>query len=211
MVSTTTRLAALPSIFRATDALLIARIPKDQLNNTLWRWKEAGYVKTLGPRTDVWFNLVVEPKVSRARWERAFRLAMPEAIFGGHGVLMRSGLSTQMASSEYVLRPPRAVRAEVPGIDFHERPARWMRNLWKLGAVDTSAALPYLDPGAALADLMIFDPKAVADDEIDWDALSPESWGIFEALRDTQQSPGRRLNDLAEERGARESRARQKG
>lgn len=128
------RLAALPGIFHATDALLRARISGDQLNQVLWRWKTAGYVKALGARSDVWFNLVVDPVMTRERWESAVRLALPASILAGHGVLMRAGITTQMASSDYLIRPARSASAAVEGVALHERPALWIRKLHKVGA-----------------------------------------------------------------------------
>ena len=183
MSSTTQRLAALPGIFHATDALLRAQIPAAQLNQVLWRWKTAGYVKPLGARADVWFNLVVDPVITRERWEQAVRLALPSAICAGHGVLMRHGITTQLAANDYLIRPARSPSAAIEGVDLHERPALWIRKLRKMGAVNTGGRLPELDPGAALADLQIFDPDSIDDDDIDWDEMPTQSLALYQGLR----------------------------
>jgi hypothetical protein len=176
------RLAALPSIFNATDALLRTGIAPKQLNQVMWRWKNSGYVRPVGSRADVWFNLVVDPVVSRERWEEAVRMALPEAILAGHGVLMRSGLSTQMSHSDYMIRPARTASASIEGVELHERPAVWVRKLRQAHAVKRTGGLSELDPGAALADLVKFEPDSIDFDEIDWDEMSSESMAIFHKL-----------------------------
>lgn len=180
--STVSRLAALPGIFHATDALLRAAIVPAQLNQVMWRWKNRGYIKPLGARSDVWFNLVVDPVISRQRWEEAVRMALPEAIIAGHGILMRSGLSTQMSNEDYMIRPARSASAAIDGVELHERPALWIRKLRQTHAVTRVGGLAELDAGAALADLLKFDPGSVDADEIDWDELSPTSRKVFDDL-----------------------------
>lgn len=182
MSITTKRLSALPGIFHASDALLRAQIPAEQLNQVLWRWKTSNYIKPLGPRADVWFNLVVDPVVTRERWEQAVKRALPAAILAGHGVLMKSGLSTQLAGNDYLIRPARSATAGVEGAEVHERPAMWIRKLWRAGAVHTESTLPELDPGAALADLLAFDPSTIDLDEIDWGEMPAESQALFDQL-----------------------------
>lgn len=187
MASTIDRLARLPGIFIPSDALLRAKIPAEQLNQVLWRWKTAGYVKPLGARAEVWFNLVVDPVVTRERWEQAIRRAVPTAILAGHGVLMRSGLTTQLASTDYLIRPARSPAAAIEGVTLHERPALWIRKLRKLGAVKTDRQIPELDPGAALADMLLFDASSIDVDEIDWDEMDADSMALFHALaKDTE-------------------------
>lgn len=181
MVSSTTRLSKLPSIFNATNALQIADIPKEQLNQVLWRWKKAGFIKSLGDRSDVWFNLVVEPLVSQERWARAVRMALPGAIIAGHSVLMRSGLTTQFTTAEYLIRPPR-LAPTIDGAQTHERPVAWLTALWQAGAVQVEGVLPELDPGAAVADLLAFDSASIDEDEIDWDELSTPSRALYSSL-----------------------------
>jgi hypothetical protein len=170
------RLAALPAIFVGSDVLLSTKIAPEQLNQVLWRWKVAGLIRPLGPRADVWFNLVRDANITRERWEQAVKRAMPSAVRAGHPILMSSGLSTQMSSSDYLIRPARSLSAGIDGASLHERPALWMRRLQRVGAIQTFGVLPQLDPGAALADLIRFEPGFEDQlDEIDWDELSEES------------------------------------
>jgi hypothetical protein len=170
------RLAALPAIFVGSDVLLSTKIVPEQLNQVLWRWKVAGLIRPVGPRADVWFNLVRDANITRERWEQAVKRAMPSAVRAGHPILMSSGLSTQMSSSDYLIRPARSLSAGIDGASLHERPALWMRRLQRVGAIQTFGVLPQLDPGAALADLLRFEPGFEDQlDEIDWDELSEES------------------------------------
>lgn len=203
MTSSLTRLTSLPGIFHTTDVLMRCGVPKDQVNQLLWRWKRAGHVQSLGDRSDVWFNLVLDKEVSRERWERAVTLAMPTAIAAGHGVLMRSGLSTQMTNADYLIRPARAARASIDGASVHERPAVWIRHLRRAGAVQPSAierGLAQLDPGAAALDMLAFDPDGIDAGEIDWEALDAASVELCQQLLPLAQhfSPANLEGDRAE-------------
>jgi hypothetical protein len=51
-------------------------------------------------------------------------------------------------------------------------------------AVNEEGPLPELDPGAALVDLLRFDPDSIDMDDIDWDEMKTESRQIFNALAD---------------------------
>ncbi|MFM8769729.1 MAG: hypothetical protein ACKOD9_18865 [Rubrivivax sp.] len=156
--------------------MLSTKIAPEQLNQVLWRWKVAGLIRPVGPRADVWFNLVRDADITRERWEQAVKRALPSAVRAGHPILMSSGLSTQMSSSDYLIRPARSLSAGIDGATLHERPALWMRRLQRVGAIQTCGVLPQLDPGAALADLIRFEPGFDDQiDEIDWDELSEES------------------------------------
>lgn len=184
MTSTLERMRRLPATFTATDALLLGEIPLDQLNRVLWRWKEAGIIRSLGSRSDIWFNLVVQPEVSRAQWELAVRRALPSAVAGGHSVLMRSGVTTQLSNSDYLIQPANTrTAAAIDGATLAVRPAIWIRRLWQLGAVQV-ANFPELDPGAAIVDLFKFDGGSIHEDDIDWEELSDESLRLYHHLAD---------------------------
>lgn len=96
---------------------------------------------------------------------------------------MRHGITTQLAANDYFIRPARSPSATIEGVDLHERPALWIRKLRKMGAVNTGGRVPELDPGAALADLQIFDPDSIDDDDIDWDEMPPQSLALYQGLR----------------------------
>lgn len=176
------RLSSLPAIFTANDLLRLTGAPVSQINQMAWRWKTAGLIEPLGSRSEVWFNLVVDRKMTRERWEVAVRMALPLAISAGHTVLMKSGLSTQMTSLEYMIRPPRSAVASIKDVELYERPALWIRKLRSMGAVKCESGLPVLDPGAALADLIVFDAQAVDLNEIDLEELEPDSLQMYEDL-----------------------------
>jgi len=178
-------LMRLPGIFNATAALQTGEIKEDQFNQVMWRWKTAGLVKPIGERADVWLNLVVDKEETRARWERAVLLALPQVIVAGHGVLMRGGLTTQLASGDYLIRPARSASAKIDQAAVHERSAVWIKRLWKMeGAIDVAGILPQLDPGAALADLLLFDAGSIDVDDIEWDDMSSNSMELYESLFD---------------------------
>ena len=178
------RLARLPDVFNVTAALLETGIPKNQINQVLWRWKCAGYIQALGNRSDVWFNLIADPVVDQNRKGRAIRMAFPAAMRAGHAVLMRTGVTTQMTHIDYFIRPARSAAGEIEGAQLHERPAVWMRRLQQAGAIRHDGDVPELDPGAALADLWLFDTGSIDLDDIDFEELPAQSLGILSMLGD---------------------------
>lgn len=188
MTASVDRLRLLPDVFNATAALLVTNIPKEQFNQYMWRWQKAGLVQSIGARSDVWINLLASPKPSHETWLKAVRMALPDAIVAGHGVLQRHGLSTQMANRVDMIRPAESARAEIDGVVLHERPKMWIKTLRRMRAVNEEGPLPELDPGAALVDLLRFDPESIDVDDIDWEELPPESrqksQRIFNALAD---------------------------
>lgn len=196
MASAAQILMKLPGIFNASAALLSGDIKKEQLNQVMWRWKTAGLVKPIGDRADVWLNLVVDKELSRERWERAVKLALPSVIVAGHGVLMRSGVTTQLANGDYLINPARKPSSKIDDAVVHQRSPLWMKKLLRTeGAVDTSGILQQLDPGAALADLLLFDPDSIDVDDIEWDEVSPQSREIFEQLYPEHESLGEAARD----------------
>jgi hypothetical protein len=185
MKSSISRLAALPDVFHGTDVLLRCHVPKAQINQLLWRWKNAGHIQSLGERSDAWFNLIKDQDITRTRWERAVRMAMPSAISAGHAVLMQAGLSTQMTSKDYLIRPARSSMAQITGAEVHERPAVWIKHLRRFGAVhspDTACGLARLEPGAALLDLLAFEPQSIDEEDIEWDELDESDVNTYQAL-----------------------------
>ncbi|WP_298705405.1 hypothetical protein [uncultured Variovorax sp.] len=188
MTAAIDRLRLLPDVFNATSALLVTGIPKEQFNQYMWRWQKAGLVRTIGARSDVWINLLRVPELSHEIRMKAIRMALPDAIVAGHGVLQRHGLSTQMANRIDMIRPVESAKIEIDGVVLHERPKMWIKTLRRVGAVNEDGPLPELDPGAALVDLLRFDPESIDMDDMDWEELLPEarqqSLQIFNALAD---------------------------
>lgn len=189
MTAAVERLRLLPDVFNATAALLVTGIPKEQFNQYMWRWQKAGLVQSIGARSDVWINLLATPEPSKETWLKAVRMALPDAIVAGHGVLQRHGLSTQMANRIDMIRPTESAKIEIDGlvrVVLHERPKMWIKTLRRMGAVNEEGGLPELDPGAALVDLLRFDPASIDMDDIDWEELDPaprqKSLQIFDSL-----------------------------
>ncbi|WP_454914425.1 hypothetical protein [Variovorax gossypii] len=203
MTAAIDRLRVLPDIFNATAALLVTNIPKEQFNQYMWRWQKAGLVRTIGARSDIWINLLRVPEPSNEIWLKAVRMALPDAIVAGHGVLQRHGLSTQMANRIDMIRPVESARAEIDGVVLHERPKMWIKTLRRMRAVNEEGGLPELDPGAALVDLLRFDPTSIDEDDIDWHALSdlPASLELFDMLANYAQieTPARRFREASDQ------------
>lgn len=182
-IASVQRLANLPEIFTAHDVIARAAVDPGRIDQLMWRWSMSGLVQSLGGRAEVWFNLVKRGDIDRHRWERAVRMALPQVVVAGHALLMRAGVTTQMSSTEYLLRPARSKSCEVHGAQLHERPAVWMRRLHEAGAIDFSGVLPELRVGAAIADLDVHEP-GVIDGDIDWDDIDPEQRALYDHLLD---------------------------
>lgn len=183
MASAIKTLTQLPDVFTATAAAQLGKIKDEQFKQVMWRWKVAGLVKPIGDRSNVYINLIVDKEVTRERWERAVQLAMPQSILAGHGVLMRAAVMTQMASLDYLIRPPRTASKPIDQATVQERPLAWMKKLKHTdGAIDSSGILPHLDPGVAIADLLLFDSGAIDPDDIEWHELSERSTLLYRSL-----------------------------
>lgn len=203
MTAAVDRLRALPEVFNATAALLVTNIPKEQFNQYMWRWQAAGLVRTIGARSDVWINLLRVSEPSNEIWSQAVRMALPDAIVSGHSLLQRYGLSTQMSNRTDMIRPTESSKTEIDGVALHERPKMWIKTLRRMRAVNEDGALPELDPGAALVDLLRFDPTSIDEDDIDWHALSdlPSSLELFDVLANYAQieTPSGRFQEISDQ------------
>ena len=98
---------------------------------------------------------------------------MPSALVGGHTVLMESGVSTQFSNTLYLLHPESEKTYCIEKANLQSRGGVYMRNLFRNGhVVPDSGTILRLNPGAALADLILHDPEsAPAPDDLYFDDL----------------------------------------
>lgn len=163
-VSAIQRLQELPPVFRGADLTLRFQWTSKTASQYLFLWKQRGLVQALGGHSDVFANLLVQP---RPDWELALRLAMPSAVIVGVEALRRHGWTTQVPD-----RPEVAVDSSQPVFTVapfvvSSRPPRWFAASRK-GIKDGA-----LTPAWALADMLQRDGWGgcgLQPDDMDWEA-----------------------------------------
>ena len=149
-VSDTTRLMSLPKIFRGRD-LLDLGIKSNVVHVYLSRWKKKSLIKTLGKRSDVFFNALCH---SNEPWiEDAILDLFPGAIQVGVEPLHRGGWTTQIPKIEVAV----PVKNEYHSIHakFYCYSGRWFKAASKGIAYPQITPIPSLRPPWALADMWL--------------------------------------------------------
>lgn len=162
------RLLSLPAMFRGADLTLRFGWTTKNASQYLYLWKRAGLVQPFGGHSDVYANLVVQPKPD---WDSAAVMAMPSAVLVGVEALRRHGWVTQIQQE-----PEIAVRAtgscfSTPLFVVTALPDRWFEAV-KAGRDRSQGALPCLRPAWALADMLArqgWDGCGIQPDDIDWE------------------------------------------
>lgn len=164
-------LKTLPEIIRFDEVvrLLDASIPGAKLK--IHRWKQQGYIRSLGPRAGVYFNLVRCPN-----WEHllpsAVALAVPSAVLIGPSVLHHYGWTTQIPRTLHVATPSRPTLKELDGVTLHRRPRSWYAAM-QVGETGHSVyGLPALTPDQALLDGEQYPDIALDPDDLDEEAIA---------------------------------------
>ena len=132
----------------------------------LYLWKKRGLVRALGGHSDIFANILVQP---RPDWEACLRRAMPSAVIVGVEALRRRAWTTQIQT-----RPEVAVDGSMPvyavdHFDLSARPAAWFE------ASAQGIANGVLAPAWALADMLAregWGGCGLSADDIDWGAIT---------------------------------------
>jgi hypothetical protein len=166
------RLGDLGPIFEGQHAMQIFGWSPKTAAHYLWSWAKKGLVKPLGGKSDVFFNLVADPR-SANHVEAAIRRAMPGAVVGTRNVLHAAGVTTQRPGQLHLLVRPDERRLSIAGASVETRPASWWSIIDAARAIEpgTAEVLARLRPGAAVADSAA--SGAFAPDDLDFDELSP--------------------------------------
>jgi len=173
-VSALQRLQALPAIFTGPQLTIRYQWTSKQASHYLWLWRQRGLVEAFGGHSDVYANLLVDP---RPDWSQALLMAMPSAVVVGVEALRQAGWITQVPT-----RPAVAIRStqqlyDNPHFDIERRPASWFEATRTAREPSLSSTLPVLSPAWALADMLNRSSWAecgLTPDDIDWDAPTDE-------------------------------------
>ncbi len=149
-ISAVQRLAALPEVFTGGDLTVLFGWKSALCSNYLAQWRKAGLVQSLGGRSDVHMNLVVN---RQANPELALARAYPQAIKVGLDVLREAGWTTQIPSAIDVAVPAGSSLHGLEGFALSNRTASWFSRVIQ-GTDKVAQGINRLHPAWALADML---------------------------------------------------------
>ncbi len=163
------RLQELPEVFTLNTASAILECDAGNASTYIGRWKDNGFVTSLGPRTGVHFNLLKNPSADKDRRMEAIAFLFPGAMIGGVSAVHAAGWTTQFPRQTEIIIPKRRSFPAVDDAIILMRPLPWIREArnW----IKTPGAVPWLDPAFALADCLRSDLWHPDPDDIEWDEV----------------------------------------
>ncbi|MEZ5646744.1 MAG: hypothetical protein R3E94_02850 [Burkholderiaceae bacterium] len=144
------RLKELPEVFTGTDLNMVFGWTSGISSTYLANWRRAGLVRSLGGRSDVHMNRVVNPKVNP---ETALRRAYPQSVKVGVDILREAGWTTQIPTRPEVAVPQSGPVYSVEDFDLVARSDAWFERV-RPGMENAPAAIARLRPAWALADMI---------------------------------------------------------
>lgn len=187
------RLRQLPAYFRGSEAGVRFGWSSKTTSQYLYNWQGRGYIERFGGHSDVYANLVVNPKPNH---DIMLRLAMPSAIIIGVDALRRAGWTTQIqwAPDVAVPRSARIYRADrfnimpFPATWFRQNAGRAIPATPSNGRNSRALAGPaVLEPEFALAEMLErhngWSGTGLDPDDIDWPNRPFENARWCEALQ----------------------------
>jgi hypothetical protein len=173
------RLQSLPAIFRGGDLTVRFQWSSRRASHYLYLWKNRGLVMPLGGHSDVFANLLINPKPD---WEAALQMAMPSAVIVGIEALRRAGWTTQVPTRSEVAVDVTGSVFSTERFTVKSRSPEWFRRVRGGLSGDRTMGPPVLSPAWALADLLReseWGDFGLWPDDIEWDeilATDEESW-----------------------------------
>lgn len=197
-VQTIDRLRQLPPVFTLHTAAAIMGCDPNMASTYVKRWKDSGLCSSLGNRSGVHYNLLVDPHGPSTRRMEAISLVYPGAILGGVSALHLAGWTTQIPTADHIICPPRRSLPDVDGVIATTRDAEWFAMAASYLPKTGDTFVPALHPAFALADCIKTDSWVPDVDEIEWDQVKPmKLWNAFIALDTTLPPSYRRELDAA--------------
>lgn len=119
------RLPLLPVVFSMADAAaLCSDLDASRRRVMLKRWKERGLIRPAGPRSKLYYNLMLQ-----SDWQAVLLItvcrAYPSAVLIGPNVLRRAGWTTQIARDLHIAVLKRRTYARLDGVQIHPRSRAW--------------------------------------------------------------------------------------
>ena len=166
-----TRLRDLPVVFSLNRAVRQTGMSRPMLSVYLSRWERSGLVRKAGPKSGVYYNLLVDPKAPELHLTEAIRLLYPSAVLCGASVLHNAGWITQIPRDIHIVVLKRQTYPKLFGVETHPRTKTWfVKHAEDIEPRPKFAAfgLPALSPAASLSDLREYQDGWVPDlDDLD--------------------------------------------
>lgn len=144
------RLQRLPEVFTGPELGLCFGWRSGIASTYLANWRAGGLIKSLGGRSDVHMNLVVNPQVNA---EVALRRAFPLSCRLGVDVLREAAWTTQITHCPEVAVPSDGSLYAVEGFDLVTRSPNWFKRVLP-GVEFVQGGVDRLRPAWALADMI---------------------------------------------------------
>lgn len=144
------RLAAIPVVFTGGDLTVLFGWTSAICSSYLAVWRKAGLIKSLGGRSDVHMNLLLNRD---ANPEAALRRAFPTAIKVGVDILREAGWTTQIPTLIEVAIPRSSSLYALADFAISTRTEKWFRRVAP-GTERLSSGIDRLKPAWALADMI---------------------------------------------------------
>jgi hypothetical protein len=144
------RLPQLPVVFSTADAAaLFSDLDASGRRVMLNRWKELGLIRPAGPRSKLYYNLMLQ-----SDWQAVLSIAVcrayPSATLIGPNVLRRAGWTTQIARDLHVAVLKARTYARLDGVQIHPRSHTWYEEKGQFGI--SMEGLPSITAEQALWD-----------------------------------------------------------
>ncbi len=168
-ISTKDRLLRMAPWFHLNDFVRVQGVEPTQARTMLRRMAQGHWIRPLGGRTGVYFNVAAYPDAEDNHYREAVRSAVPSAIEIGIGPLRDAGWITQCprtleVASLHSRGAPRMERARAV-----HRPRSWYA-LMQAHLEPDSEGLPRLSAPAALADRWVYqDGWAPEEGDLYWE------------------------------------------
>jgi hypothetical protein len=161
------RIRELPALFFGSAAIARFGWSSKTGSHYLWLWQKKGLVLPLGGHSDVFANLLVDPKPNTGVM---CRMAMPQAVIIGVDALRRAGWTTQVQGMPTIAVPDWQPSYKTNFYKNSPRDKAWFAQAQKSIQASTEHGLPVLTPEFALADLIRlgWDKCPLDPDDIDW-------------------------------------------
>jgi hypothetical protein len=118
-------LLKLPEVFTGNDFLRESGQTMSTARITIMRLKQRKWIESAGPRVNVYFNLLKDPKASMNRRLEAVKRIYPSAVVIGPACLHAHGWTTQIPQVTDVAVLTRRSLKQFDGIHLVERSRKW--------------------------------------------------------------------------------------
>jgi hypothetical protein len=183
-ISAKNRLAELGPVFTKQDLRFTFGTEPKTAEVMLSRWhRRYGYVRPLGGRSEVYFNLLKDPNW-HAHFETALKLAVPHAITIGQSAYSHGWIS-QLPNARHLAVPVGVQFFSIEGCQFHYRRRTWFLAV-NQGVQYKAHTIPELRPAWALADALLA-KAAHQSGRLKWPVTSTGSRGVHSVVPDPDE------------------------